>query len=196
MPNVLRCGIEFDMKNLLEKIGIIFDRKIRSWIIVFLFILFPTIQYFFPPNGLISKILLYMSITYFISLFLYTEFSLPRLEKSEVLYAEKTASGHPDLNILTKLGGAQGCLKLQLSKDYLIISSWFPFSLIAPIFDGVHVIKTSNIVSIENQKSWFSIKYRLLFKSDRSEDMYGFTIYPKKNQQFKEAFANFINNGR
>src|SRR5689334_22155040 len=60
----------------------------------------------------------------------------PKLAKEDIVFQEFFASGASQKNILTKLGGGRNCLRLVVTRDLLWVTSWFPFSLIAPIYDG------------------------------------------------------------
>ena len=73
----------------------------------------------------------------------------PRFGKSEVVYQERFASGCSQKNILTKIGGARNCLRLVVTRSFLLVTSWFPFSLIAPFYDLEHVIPLGSIISVQ-----------------------------------------------
>ncbi len=60
--------------------------------------------------------------------------------KEEIVYQEFFASGASRKNILTKLGGARNCLRLLVTRDFLWVTSWFPFSIIAPVYDLEHIV--------------------------------------------------------
>jgi len=68
---------------------------------------------------------------------------------NEAVYQEWFASGYSTKNILTRLGGARGVLRLVVTKDVLWVTSWFPFSLIAAFYDLEHVIPLERIMSAE-----------------------------------------------
>ena len=69
----------------------------------------------------------------------------PNLAKEDIVYEERFASGASMKNILTKLGGAQYCLRLVVTRDLLWVTSWFPFSVIAAVYDLVHIIPLQSI---------------------------------------------------
>lgn len=64
----------------------------------------------------------------------------PMFRKEEIVYQEFFASGASRKNILTKLGGARNCLRLLVTRDFLWVTSWFPFSIIAPVYDLEHIV--------------------------------------------------------
>jgi len=72
----------------------------------------------------------------------------PHIEKAEVVYQERFASGCSQKNILTKIGGARNCLRLVVTQGFLLVTSWFPFSLITPFYDLEHVIPLDSITSV------------------------------------------------
>src|SRR6185369_12562643 len=72
----------------------------------------------------------------------------PRFEPSDVVFQERFASGCSQKNVLTKLGGARNCLRLVVTRRFLWVTSWFPFSLIAPFYDLEHVIPLDSILSL------------------------------------------------
>lgn len=88
----------------------------------------------------------------------------PQFKQVEVVYQERFASGSSQKNILTKLGGARNCLRLVITRNFLLVTSWFPFSLITPIYDLEHVIPLGSIVSIRRSNflgvSSFLLTYR------------------------------------
>src|SRR5438874_12185634 len=64
----------------------------------------------------------------------------PRFDAADVVFQEWFASGCSQKNIITKLGGARNCLRLVVTRSFLWVTSWFPFSLIATFYDMEHVV--------------------------------------------------------
>ncbi len=181
------------MEEFMAKLEFIFSRNVRAWILVAFFFLIPALDWLYPVPKAVGYFFSASGIAYWIALFIYCEIRLSRIDKSNVLYLEKTASGYSHLNLLTKLGGSRNCLKVQLTKDYLLICSWFPFSLIAPLFDGVHIIPVGSIVSLTHRKGFLTgNEYRLSFKMDSSDQLSTFSIYPKKAERFEAVFARYM----
>lgn len=171
---------------------IIFARNVRAGILLIFFML-PAIQFYYRLPMSIGYILAIFGIVYWIALFVYCERALSRVDKSNFLYLEKTASGYSHLNILTRLGGARNCLKIQLTNHYLTISSWFPFSLIAPLYDGVHIIPVEHIVSITPKKKllWWR-GYLLSFRTAETDHVSTFSLYPRNTELFESAFGKYM----
>jgi hypothetical protein len=72
----------------------------------------------------------------------------PKIESADIVYQERFASGCSQKNIFTKLGGARNCLRLVVTKDFLWVTSWFPFSIFTSLYDLEHVIPLDSILSV------------------------------------------------
>ncbi|MBS0410209.1 MAG: hypothetical protein JSR86_09865 [Proteobacteria bacterium] len=48
---------------------------------------------------------------------------------NDAIFVERTASGASRKNLLTRIGGASNCLVVAVCPDRVVISTWFPFSL-------------------------------------------------------------------
>ncbi len=112
----------------------------------------------------------------------------PRITRKDIVYQEFFASGCSEKNFLTKLGGGNNCLRLVVTGDLLWVTSWFPFSLIAPIYDGVHVIPLARITSVERSRQRFtSLDGLLLSYSDAAGGSHTLRLVPKGLKRFIEA---------
>ena len=172
--------------------SVIFSRNVRTLALLGLFFLAPAIQFILPVPSAIEHCCAAVGIAYWTLLFAHCQRQLASVDRSNAIYSEKAASGYSHLNLLTRLGGASNCLKMQLTKDHFIISSWFPFSLIAPLYDGVHIIPLANIVSITPKDFLWRRGYSLLFKAGDSGRVSTFSIYPRRPEQFEAALAKYI----
>ncbi|MEI9895217.1 MAG: hypothetical protein WDN28_15335 [Chthoniobacter sp.] len=76
------------------------------------------------------------------------------IARADILYRESFASGTSQKNLLTQFGGAHACLRLVVTKDLLVITSWFPFTLLMPVYDLEHAIPISHIVSLDDLQSF------------------------------------------
>ncbi|MEA3212249.1 MAG: hypothetical protein QOE70_5306 [Chthoniobacter sp.] len=110
----------------------------------------------------------------------------PNIAKEDIVYQEYFASGASQKNVLTKLGGARNCLRLVVTRDLLWVTSWFPFSLIAPIYDGVHVIPLPAISFIESAR-FFGSDSLLLSYNDSSGRSHTLRLIPKNRERFLAA---------
>lgn len=107
----------------------------------------------------------------------------PRFDKSEVIYQERFASGCSQKNILTKLGGARNCLRLVVTRTVLLVTSWFPFSLITPLYDLEHVIPLDSIASVR-RSTFLGIGSFLLTYQDAKGSEHTLRLRPKKPDDF------------
>lgn len=111
----------------------------------------------------------------------------PRFSPNEIVFQEWFASGASQKNIFTKFGGAHNCLRLVVTKDWLWVTSWFPFSVIAPIYDLEHVIPFSAIKDIRRQRSFGRAVFVILFTTRR-----GVTRAIKISPKDPEAFSRSL----
>ena len=110
----------------------------------------------------------------------------PHLAKDEIIYQENFASGCSQKNFLTKIGGASNCLRLIVTRDLLWITSWFPFSLLGPIYDLEHVIPLRRINSVQPTRV-FSVDCLLLSFTDETGVSHSVKISPKNRERFVRA---------
>jgi hypothetical protein len=112
----------------------------------------------------------------------------PRIAKGDIVYQEYFASGASQKNFFTKLGGARNCLRLVVTRELLWVTSWFPFSLIAPIYDGVHLIPLKSISSVQPSR-FFSTDSLLLSYADDSGRNHTLRLIPKNREGFLTAIG-------
>ena len=72
----------------------------------------------------------------------------PRFKPTDVVFQEWFASGCSQKNIIAKLGGGRNCVRLVVTREFLWVTSWFPFSLITPYYDMEHIIPLGAILSV------------------------------------------------
>jgi len=107
----------------------------------------------------------------------------PRFESSDIVFQEWFASGCSQKNIITKLGGARNCLRLVVTKKFLWGTSWFPFSLIAPLYDMEHVIPLNAILSVRHSRFVGRDTLLLTFR-DSNGETHTLRLVPKKPNDF------------
>lgn len=107
----------------------------------------------------------------------------PRFEPAEVVFQERFASGCSQKNILTQLGGARNCLRLVVTERVLWVTSWFPFSLLAPFYDLEHVIPLDAIVSVR-RSSFFGKATLLLTYRDAGACGHTLMLLPRQPDAF------------
>ena len=112
----------------------------------------------------------------------------PSFKQEEIIYQEFFASGASQRNFLTKIGGARNCLRLVVARDFLWVTSWFPFSLITPLYDLEHVVALRRIVSVERDRLLGFEALVLNFVDERGRS-HSLRVYPKKREQFLRALG-------
>jgi hypothetical protein len=107
----------------------------------------------------------------------------PKFERSEVLYQERSASGCSEKNWITRIGGGRYCVRLVVTKEFLWVTTWFPFSLIGPLYDLEHVIPLKAIRSIKSDTLFGQERYRVTFEMKNGK-LRTLQILPRKPRQF------------
>lgn len=110
----------------------------------------------------------------------------PKFTKQDIVYQEYFASGGSNKNILTKMGGASGCLRLVVTKDLLWVTSWLPFSLFAAAYDLEHVIPLRRIRSIAGAKT-MGMQNLVLTYADAGGTSHALRLRPKNTPAFLNA---------
>ena len=116
----------------------------------------------------------------------------PRIAKEDIVYQEFFASGASQKNLLTKIGGGRNCIRLVVTRDLLWVTSWFPFSLIVPVYDGVHVIPLPRISSVLPAR-FFGFDSLLLSYNDDSGRTHTLRLIPKHPKRFLAAIGQRSN---
>ena len=112
----------------------------------------------------------------------------PRISSADILHQESFASGVSQKNLLTQIGGAHHCLKIVVTKDLLMITSWFPFSLLTPVYDLEHVIPIRSIVSLEGFESFGRAGLRLIYV-DGQRATHSIDLFPKSCETLRQSLA-------
>ena len=110
----------------------------------------------------------------------------PRFAKTDIRFQEWFASGCSQKNILTKMGGGHNCVRIVVTHDLLWITSWFPFSLLAPLYDMEHVIPLGQISSVERRRFLWSNTLLLTYVG-AANDRHTVRVIPRNIEQFVSA---------
>jgi len=113
----------------------------------------------------------------------------PRFQKNDILYQEWFASGRSMKNILTRLGGAHACLRLVVTKDWLWVTSRFPFSLLAGFYDLEHLIPLNRITNIEPHQRFGWSEVNLTY-ADTSGAPHSLKLTPKNEKGFLRVIGD------
>ncbi|MDR3401839.1 MAG: hypothetical protein P4L99_05000 [Chthoniobacter sp.] len=112
----------------------------------------------------------------------------PKIPRADILHQESFASGASQKNLLTQIGGAHNCLKIVVTKDLLMITSWFPFSLLTPVYDLEHVIPIRSIVSLDDFESFGRAGLRLIYV-DGQRARHSIDLFPKSREALRQVLA-------
>lgn len=110
-------------------------------------------------------------------------------EAKNILYQERFASGRSHKNWYTKIGGAQNCLRLVITKDELWITPLFPFSALAGVFDLDHRILLEKIIAIEPTKVAFRKSFLISYR-DIKEFEHLVEVMPRNIKNFETALKS------
>jgi hypothetical protein len=135
----------------------------------------------------LSVALSILAVIYVIHKYVVAVRNRPRFQQSDVLFEERFASGFSLKNIFTQLGGAHNCLRLVITKDWLWVTSWLPFSLITPLCDLEHVIPRNGISAFEAEAN--SRVIRLTY-TDQDGSMHSLKLIPKDSNSFIRALGD------
>jgi hypothetical protein len=113
----------------------------------------------------------------------------PRIQKNDILYQEWFASGCSTKNILTQFGGGNNCVRLVITKDLLWVTSWFPFSLLAPAYDMEHVIPLGWITEVESKRDSMRRGIRLTY-ADANGATRSLKLVPRNEEGFLRAIGD------
>jgi hypothetical protein len=112
----------------------------------------------------------------------------PSIQPSDIIYQEWFASGHSRKNILTRLGGARNCLRLVVTKDLLWVTSWFPFSLFAALYDLEHVVPRAQILSVRRSRTFLMPSVLLSFRDVEGAE-HTLRLYPCRRNKFLRSLG-------
>jgi hypothetical protein len=137
----------------------------------------------------ISFFLFVLMCAYIIYKYLLAVQNRPRIQKNDILYQEWFASGCSTKNILTQFGGGNNCVRLVITKDLLWVTSWFPFSLIAPAYDMEHVIPLDRISELESKRREMWKGLRLTYV-DANGANHSLKLVPRSEEGFLRAIGD------
>jgi hypothetical protein len=112
----------------------------------------------------------------------------PHFEQVDIVFQEWFASGCSQKNIVTKIGGARNCLRLVVTKSFLWVTSWFPFSLIAPFYDMEHMIPLHCITSVKRDRFFGRLTFLVAFTTENGVSRV-LRLAPKKPDAFARSLG-------
>ena len=83
------------------------------------------------------------------------------------LYAESLGGGYSEKSLLTRIGGASGCLQVYVAAGYLTVTPFFPFNLmfLPEFYDLEHVIPVGDIIEASARKVLFRHGLRIVYRT-------------------------------
>ena len=112
----------------------------------------------------------------------------PRFRSDEIVFQEWFASGASLKNFVTELGGASGCLRLVITKDFLWVTTWFPFSLIAWFYDLEHLVPLPSITSVKGDRFFGRPFYVVTFTMENGKAR-SLRLGPKQPDAFCQSLG-------
>ena len=112
----------------------------------------------------------------------------PSFTEADVVFQEWFASGCSQKNIITKIGGASNCLRLVVTESFLWVTSWFPFSLIAPFYDMEHVIPLRSIASVRQDRFFGRLTFIVTFTANNGAS-HSLRLAPKNPEAFTQSLG-------
>jgi len=112
----------------------------------------------------------------------------PRFTQADVAFQEWFASGCSQKNIITKIGGGRNCLRLVVTGSFLWVTSWFPFSLIAPFYDMEHVIPLRSITAVRQERFFGRLTLIVTFTADDGAS-HSLRLAPKNPEAFSRSLG-------
>lgn len=106
----------------------------------------------------------------------------PNITKDDIVYEERFASGSSLRNVVTRIGGARSCLRIVVTGDLLWITSWFPFTLFAAVYDLEHVIPLRSISSIRPTR-FFGADSLVLSYTDAAGRSHSLRLTPRNRER-------------
>jgi hypothetical protein len=128
------------------------------------------------------------ALVYVLLAYLKARSNRPFLVPCEIVFEEWHASGHSMKSLITRFGGASGCLRLVVTADLVWVTSWFPFSLLTPVYDLEHMISKDAIYSI-GPVSCFGRKGVHLEYLDGAGKIHALKLFPRHRDRFLQALA-------
>ena len=112
----------------------------------------------------------------------------PRFDHQDIILQKRFASGCSQKNFLTKIGGARNCLRLVVTRSFLSVTAWFPFSLIASFYDVEHVIPLSSITSVKRDSFMGRPTFLVTFTTE-SDAPRTLRLIPKQADAFAQSLG-------
>ena len=87
---------------------------------------------------------------------------IPKATDPEVVFVEKLASGSSHKSWMTRLGGASNCLTVIVTRSQLAVTTFFPFTALAGIYDIEHVVPISDITALTPKGKAIEVEFQTI----------------------------------
>jgi hypothetical protein len=84
---------------------------------------------------------------------------LPQPGDADVVFLERFASGSSHKSLITRLGGANNCLTVIITRTHLAITTFFPFTAFVGQFDLEHLIPRDKIIKLEKRGAVVDVEF-------------------------------------
>lgn len=85
---------------------------------------------------------------------------LPNRTDPDVVFFERYASGASNKSWITRMGGAANCLTVIVSKSHLVVTTFFPFTALAGMYDLEHLVPISDITGLSSKEKHIEIEFQ------------------------------------
>lgn len=109
------------------------------------------------------------------------------IDPRTVLYQENFASGYSLRNVLTQIVRARGTLSLIVTRERLVVTTWFPFSLILSLSDLDHDIPLASLESVEPITFAVLLRGALLTYRDATGEVHRIKVFSLNTRSFLSA---------
>lgn len=110
---------------------------------------------------------------------------LPKVTDQDVVFFEKFASGSSHKSWMTRLGGASNCLTVIVTKSHLAVTTFFPLTAFAGLYDLEHLVPISDITGLTHRGRSTEVEFQL---SDGTRGK--FSLRLRRTEDFLKALGN------
>jgi hypothetical protein len=76
---------------------------------------------------------------------------MPNPRDADVVFLERFASGSSHKSFITRMGGARNCLTIIVTKTDFCITTFFPFTAFAGMYDLEHIVPLGKILKVQER---------------------------------------------
>ena len=110
---------------------------------------------------------------------------IPKTNDEGVMFYERFVSGYSHRSWVTRIGGAANCLTVIVTESDFVVTTFFPFTAIAGIYDLEHSVSISEIIDTERNSKEIEIQFK---RTDQS--VCKLTLRFKDSDGFEDALLN------